>query len=264
MNVVFTDLDGTLLDQRTYSYEPARPALELLERRKIPLVFCTSKTRAEVEVWRRRLQNAHPFIIENGGAAFVPRGYFSFSIPDSIQRDGYDVVEFGDHYASLVEALCAASSDSRAKILSFHEMTAGEISDHCGLPLEDAQLARQREYDEPFELLEPEREPELLREIEKRGKRWTRGGRFYHITGNNDKAKAVRLLTELYGRPDKTLVTVGLGDGLNDAEFLAVVDVPFLIRSAMSDELQRRVPHGRLTDRPGPEGWNRAILDVIS
>jgi len=55
MHVVFTDLDGTLLDQETYSWEAARPALELLERQRIPWIIVTSKTRAEVEVLRREM-----------------------------------------------------------------------------------------------------------------------------------------------------------------------------------------------------------------
>ncbi|MCG7852909.1 MAG: HAD hydrolase family protein, partial [Methanosarcinaceae archaeon] len=48
--VVFTDLDGTLIDHDTYSYKAARPALAALKKQGIPLIFCTSKTRAEIEV----------------------------------------------------------------------------------------------------------------------------------------------------------------------------------------------------------------------
>lgn len=66
MQTVFTDLDGTLLDHETYSWEAARPALERLELSGIPWILVTSKTRAEVELWRKQLGNRHPFIIENG------------------------------------------------------------------------------------------------------------------------------------------------------------------------------------------------------
>ena len=66
---MFTDLDGTLLHPHTYSSDPARPALDTLKRLGIPVVFCTSKTRPEVELWRQRLGVTDPFIVENGGAA---------------------------------------------------------------------------------------------------------------------------------------------------------------------------------------------------
>jgi mannosyl-3-phosphoglycerate phosphatase len=46
--VVVTDVDGCLLDE-TYRWEPARPALDALKKRGIPLVLCSSKTRAEME-----------------------------------------------------------------------------------------------------------------------------------------------------------------------------------------------------------------------
>ncbi|MFQ5696467.1 MAG: mannosyl-3-phosphoglycerate phosphatase, partial [Terriglobia bacterium] len=46
--IVFTDLDATLLDHQTYSWAAAEPALRRLRLLGIPLVFCTSKTRAEV------------------------------------------------------------------------------------------------------------------------------------------------------------------------------------------------------------------------
>ena len=97
--VVFTDLDGTLLDHGTYSFEPARPGLEALLEAGIPLVFCTSKTRLETERWRRALANVHPFIVENGGAVYVPEGYFGSGVRFDRRDGGYDVLEFGRPYA---------------------------------------------------------------------------------------------------------------------------------------------------------------------
>ena len=55
--VVFTDLDGTLLDKKTYSFEAAREALTELRARNIPLIVVSSKTRAEIEPIRLELRN---------------------------------------------------------------------------------------------------------------------------------------------------------------------------------------------------------------
>ncbi|MCZ7625281.1 MAG: HAD-IIB family hydrolase [Candidatus Methylomirabilis sp.] len=93
--VIFTDLDGTLLDYKTYSFDPARDALEKVRQRGIPLVLCTSKTRAEVARYRQRLNNDDPFIVENGGAAFIPAGYFPFAYPYQRDVNGYHVIEYG-------------------------------------------------------------------------------------------------------------------------------------------------------------------------
>jgi mannosyl-3-phosphoglycerate phosphatase len=142
-------------------------------------------------------------------------------------------------------------------------MTAEEVSTLCQLPLEQAVLARQREYDEPFLILDPDRTGALVAAIEEQGRQWTKGGRFWHILGANDKALAVKALAGLFEKAYGPVVTVGLGDGLNDVPFLNVVTAPVLIRSSHSAELKSRVPHGQLTDRPGPAGWNDALLSMI-
>src|SRR5512143_2726927 len=95
--VIFTDLDGTLLHPKTYSFTEALPALELIRERGIHLVLCSSKTRAEIEVYRKRLHNEAPFIVENGGAIFVPVGYFIFPT-GSIRSGDYTISAFGKPY----------------------------------------------------------------------------------------------------------------------------------------------------------------------
>jgi mannosyl-3-phosphoglycerate phosphatase len=262
MLAVFTDLDGTLLDAGSYSFDAARPALARLREGGVPLILATSKTRAEVEWWRRRLANRDPFLVENGGAVFVPEGYFGEPVPRSIARGGYEVVEFGDRYERLVAALAEASRAAGCRVRGFHDMTAAEVAAACGLPFEQAALARSREYDEPFEVLDPDRETALALEIARLGRRHARGGRFHHITGNNDKGAAVRLLIELYRRRAGELNTIGLGDALNDVEMLNAVDRPVLIRSPLVERLRAAVPHGRVTALEGPAGWNEAILQM--
>lgn len=261
--MVFTDLDGTLLDHDTYAFEPALPALGLLARKSIPVVFCTSKTRAETEYWRARAGNASPFVVENGGAVFVPRGQFPFAAEGGVLRGAYEVLEFGAPYARLVAALKQAEQRSGCRTRPFHRMSAEEISTRAGLPLEQAVLAAQREYDEPFEILDPAREAALLAEIERLGFRWTRGGRFHHITGNNDKAAAVDTLAALYRRLYPEVITVALGDGLNDAAMLAAADQPVVMPSAHSARLLEMVPRARLAPEPGPAGWARVLLEMI-
>jgi mannosyl-3-phosphoglycerate phosphatase len=262
MLIVFTDLDGTLLDHKSYSFDAARPALALLKDMGIPLVLVTSKTRAEVEVWRERLDNHDPFIVENGGALYMPRNYFPLTLQAPAHRDGYAVIEFGAPYNELVETLRAASSESQCRVIGFHDMSIQEVSLRCGISMDLAVLAKRREYDEPFEVLDPCAD-QLLKCIESRKKQWTRGGRFYHILGANDKSHCVRLLTHFYQRAFGEVSTVGLGDGLNDARFLKAVDIPIVIKSAESSRLLAKVPRARLSDIPGSEGWNLAVMEIL-
>lgn len=69
---VITDLDGTLLDHETYSWAEASEAKEMLASRHIPLVMCSSKTVSEIQTFRASLEINYPFIVENGGAVYLP------------------------------------------------------------------------------------------------------------------------------------------------------------------------------------------------
>ena len=94
--IIFSDLDGTLLDQRRGdSFDEASPALEAVRDKGIPLILCSSKTRAEVEVIRGRMGNEDPYIVENGGAIFIPEGYFDFILERVRKEAGYLVIELG-------------------------------------------------------------------------------------------------------------------------------------------------------------------------
>ena len=261
MLIFITDLDGTLLDEN-YSYAPALPALKMLKELKIPLVLCTSKTRAEVEVCRRLLGNRHPFIIENGGALYIPERYFGQSINTPVHRDGYAVIEFGDPHSELIRALLKASAESACPVRAFHQMSIEEICARCGMSVDAATRAKKREYDEPFEILGGDSKP-LTDAIERQKKRWTRGGAFYHILGSNDKAHCVNLLIHFYTRIFGDVVSVGLGDGLNDAGFLDLVDIPILLESPTIKDLKKAVPRGRPSKCSGPRGWNTAVIEII-
>jgi mannosyl-3-phosphoglycerate phosphatase len=261
--VVFSDLDGTLLDPATYTFDEARPALDQLQAMRIPLVVSTSKTRAEVVPLREALGNHDPFIVENGGGICVPDGYFPFPIDGATLQGGTWVIPVGTDHAELARALAAAADETGVSVRGFAEMTDADVAAATGLDVREAGLARTREFDEPFEILDPARAPGLVAAIERRGYRHTSGGRFHHITGASDKGSAVRRLISLFARHLGRVRTVGLGDAPNDASFLNVVHIPILITSPRVTELQALVPHGRPTALAGPAGWNAAILDLL-
>ncbi len=258
--IIFTDLDGTLVDYETHSYAAALPALRRIVECSVPLVFCSSKTRAEMEEWRTSIGNAHPFIVENSAAIFIPAGYFPGS---GVERGGYRIIQLGEPRAALTEVLRSASVLTGTRILTFHDLSAEEVGQRYGIPHRLAILAVQREYDEPFEILDRERAPDLLAAIEQQGRRWTRSDRFFHITGQNSKAGAVQVLSRLYQNHVGPVTIYGFGDAMNDAEFLNAVDFPVLVRSLHVAEVHAAVPRAVLTDLPGPEGWNAKVLEIL-
>ncbi len=142
-------------------------------------------------------------------------------------------------------------------------MTVEEIAVHCDMTLDDASLAATREYSEPF-LCSRRAGNRPAARFPCHGLKMTRGGRFYHAQRHTGKGDAVRLLIDLYANFHTPVVTIGLGDGLNDEEFLRGVDHPIILKSAHSEELQRRLPRARATAEAGPAAWSQAILTLLS
>ncbi|SQI39636.1 Putative mannosyl-3-phosphoglycerate phosphatase [Serratia plymuthica] len=71
--LIFTDLDGSLLDHHSYCWQAAQPWLEQLAHTQTPLIIATSKTAAEVAPLQQQLGLSHwPFIAENGAQIVFP------------------------------------------------------------------------------------------------------------------------------------------------------------------------------------------------
>jgi mannosyl-3-phosphoglycerate phosphatase family protein len=235
-----------------------------MRRKGIPLILCSSKTKPEIEVYRRRLGNDHPFISENGGGVFIPEGYFPSFVEGEIQ-DGYRLIRFGSPYQELRNALTDLRERLAIKVRGFGDMSAQEIAALSGLTGSEAALAKMREFDEPFIFEGSGAQAEVfLQAIEARGYRWTRG-RFYHIIGENDKGRATTFLNGLYEKKYGPLRTIGIGDSLNDLSLLRSVDRPVLVRKENGTyEDGISLPDLIRADGIGPRGWNRAIMELLS
>jgi mannosyl-3-phosphoglycerate phosphatase len=262
--LVFTDLDGTLLEHKTYRFDAARPALRFLKERDIPLIICTSKTRAEVEKLRIELDQNHPFIPENGGGIFIPRGYFSFSFRHNREDERYLIIEFGTPYSELRAALSRMKKLYPGKIKGFGDLSAAEVARVCGFSLAEARLAKKRGYDEPFILEDSALEPQVEKQARALGFDVTRGSRFYHLLGDNDKGKAVSRLTAIYRQSGDTFITVGLGDSLNDLPMLRAVDRPALVQKPDGNyDPGVKLPGLFFAPGPGPEGFRVSVLRLV-
>jgi mannosyl-3-phosphoglycerate phosphatase len=261
--VIFTDLDGTLLDYYTYSCEMVMPLVIKLKRAGVAIVFCSSKTRAEQEVYRQRLGLDSPFIVEDGGAIFIDKGYFPFPYEHHRIIGDYQVIELGMPYKEIRRIIKEVRRQNNLAFQGFGDMNAVQVANLTGLDLASARLARKREYDETLSLTGSETEIRLiLSEIEEAGLSWSRGSRFYSVTGGNNKGKAVRILIELYNKKLGKIKTIGIGDSPNDEPMLAEVDVPVLVQKPGGFWEEIELPNLYKVEGVGPEGWVKAIKNL--
>jgi mannosyl-3-phosphoglycerate phosphatase len=261
-------LDGTLLDHHSYSWDGASPALRELKRRQIPLIFCTSKTRSEVKALRREIGNTHPFVVENGGALVIPAGYFPAVAPPAHRAKTYTLM-LGRPYDELVRELRAIARQTGVGVRGFHQMPAQEVARSSGLTVQEARMAQQRETGEPFTFQNAtpakiRRFQQLARE---RGYSVQRGGRFWHFSGDHDKAVALSALIGFYRLAWKVPIrTIALGDSDNDLLMLQLVDHPILMPKpdgSFANEVLAHVPKIFRAKTSGSTGWNQALLGAL-
>lgn len=260
--VVFTDLDGTLLDLFDYSYAPAIPMLAALKNASIPVVFCTAKTFAENEYYRKEMGIGDPFIVENGGAIFIPKNYFSF-LSKATDRGDYYVIELGVSYEKIRNVLMEIRKETGFKIKGFGDMTVLEIARDANLSVEMAELAKKKEYNESFIFDEPkEKENILFEKIREKGFNIIHGGRYYNIHGKDtDKGKAVKVLTKLFKKEYGEVMTIGIGDSANDIPMLKAVDKRAVVKNKKGGWLD--ISDAYKAKDEGPRGWAEFVELVV-
>jgi mannosyl-3-phosphoglycerate phosphatase len=262
--VIVTDLDGTLLDRDTYSYQRALPALNAAQSQGIPVIFCSSKTRAEQMIYREMLGVHDPFIVEDGGALLVEKGYFKSNVAFHRTIGDLHVVELGTAYETIRQVVEMVRSDTGIGLKGYGDMTPAEVAEVTGLDREAATLAMKREYQETLVSVHTPNELELMTNaFAQHGMRLTKGGRFLAVSGRHDKGAAVDVLKALYLREFGGARIVGFGDSHNDLSMLAAVDVPVLVQKAPGVWEDMGLPNLVRVDRVGPEGWSQFVFQYL-
>jgi mannosyl-3-phosphoglycerate phosphatase len=298
--LIFTDIDGSLLDFDSYKPGPAVRALEACRRAGVPVILCTSKPSAEVRVLRTILDLDTPYIVENGAAIFFPAGTgVAVAAQQLAELKKWDVstieMEDGETFtrllsgvarAGVVEALGEIAREVGMEVRGISEMTVAEITERTGLPSDQARAATMREFSEPFIVLKGPGDAgriertellELIRQAaERRGLACALGGRFFHLQGRHSKGTAVERAVACYSRAishpsgsdavdrKSLLRTMALGDAYNDLEMLAAVDEPVLIRRPDGTHAEGIAFPGLVrTEGVGPQGWFEAVMGAF-
>lgn len=262
--IIFTDLDGTLLNPDDYRYDAAIPVIETLKKRQIPLIFVTSKTRAEVESLHHALQLQDPFIVENGSGIFVPARSDRFWVSSPSQDDYLECL--GATYLQARQGLKAVSQQLGIQLRGFGDLSDLELQKKTGLSLEAVKLAKKRDFSEPF--LTPTEIPakQLTEVVRSQGFEVVVGDRFSHLIGSEaGKGKAVRWLVERY-QPvalSQPIVTIGLGNSPNDLGMLEAVDHPIIIPGYKGAHPQLQERGWEVAAAVGSQGWTTSVSQLI-
>lgn len=266
-NLIFTDLDGTLLDHYTYETEAAEETLVTLKFHDFPVIPTSSKTQQEIMLIRKQLNLTSPFIIENGAAVFIPVNYFEEQPQGTLLEGDYWVKSFSqkkEHWLALLgEYATGFSNDYQG----FSQLNDCQLAELTGLSIEQSAMAKMRQYSEPLNWIGSQQaKNEFIGIMTSKGATILQGGRFLHVSGESDKGLALRWLTEQYKKqnPQKELVTIALGDSNNDNAMLEEATIAIQIHSPVHDfpKLKRKDLVYQ-SHQYGPAGWAETLHDIL-
>jgi len=247
ISVLFTDLDGTLLDPEG-GLGAASAALARLRSLGVPVVPMTSKTEVELRAILPVLAAGGAGVFENGAGLVTPRGV--------------EVVPAALPVTVLRRKLADVARRRGIRVVPLDELTDDSLEALTGLRGAALAKARARVWDLPF--LAPDGGADVLEEemARDRALQLVLGGAFWHLSGRHDKADAVPRIREFFGRSGPT---VGLGDAPNDLRFLSAVDVPVVVPRAggPNRRLVSALPHARVAPEPGGAGWAAAVAALL-
>ncbi len=259
--LVFTDLDGTLLDHHDYNYTAALPAIEKLTALAIPIILNSSKTFAEIKSIRESMHNDDPFVVENGAVIFFRGGLFA----------GYDEplnqIMLGKPLSEIIPLIHKFRTNYKFNFQGFSDFSVDDVVNHTGLSAADAALALKRQASEPILWHDTQTNlqkfSQLLMEQELL---LVKGGRFFHIMGKHDKAQAMHWLVERYKLlANQPMISIALGDSKNDKLMLEQADYAAVIKKQDGSFLQLERPADQIfhSQQTAPAGWREAIETVL-
>jgi mannosyl-3-phosphoglycerate phosphatase len=116
----------------------------------IPIVWVTSRSRLQMDEPRRRFGHQHPFIAEDGCGVYLPEDYFHLRPSKTVRLGRFTCIPIAETLPAAFDALESLSEDTGIETVSLHSLAPRELEQNMGLPVREAVLARQRDFDALF------------------------------------------------------------------------------------------------------------------
>jgi mannosyl-3-phosphoglycerate phosphatase len=245
---VFTSIDGTLLDARTFDAGASRAAVRRLLAAGVPVIPVSVMTLDEIAPVAKDLGLQHAMIVEAGGAIARWTG------------NGWEVEACGPPAETLLDVVLDIENRSGVNLLVYSALGAEEASRLSGRTGEMLEASTHRCFSEPF-VIETGDLEDVKRAAAEIGFSVRRGRRFLHLCRAFDEGEAfARLRQEL-----QCNLAIGIGGAAVDAEFLMRTDVAIIVPGPDGEpdpELAASVPDARIAPAPGPAGWAAAMDEI--
>lgn len=264
MSTIFiTDLDGTLLGHDDFAFSAIREDFLAFLAAGVPIIPNSSKTRAEIAYFCRRLGVRLPFICENG-AALVNADLLGVNGVKDTPR----CVVAGRPVDELMsDWIMAIDYDLRRSCVFIDAIGTKEQTAVLGLSGDDLDRALAREYSVLFCFEGDDQAFARLRaQADRSGLSVHRGGRVCCLSARHDKSTFNSLIRDAHATGMATSSMIGFGDSENDVAMLCTVDVACVVPRPGAPVLQLPDPPKTviIAPLPAPEGWLIAAKEAVS
>jgi predicted mannosyl-3-phosphoglycerate phosphatase (HAD superfamily) len=173
-----------------------------LDHSGVPAVWVTSRTRLQMDEPRRNDGHTHPFIGEGGCAVFLPEDYFHLRPEKTLRLGRYTSMPIAQPQPAAQEALASLAEDTGVEAVPLRSLSPRELVQNSGLPARDAEMARQRDFDELFFFAGASDEDvtRFLAEARLRKLALRQHGVLWSLAVGASLQKCVRDLSKLYDR----------------------------------------------------------------
>jgi len=243
-----------------------------LEHAAVPNVWVTTRTRLQIDDPRRKLGHNHPFIAEGGSGVYLPESYFHLSPPKTVRLGRFTCVPIAEPQPAAAEALEELSADTGVATVALRSLSPRELAQNTGLPQREAELVRQRDFDELF-FFAGASEKDIQRFVQAgREKKYElrQHGVMWSLAIGASLKRCIQSLSKLYDRALRYHPTImGIAKSEESKELFAACDRSILLAEGNNEEESDASPQatrGARTRRYSlhdPEIW-QLILEQIA
>lgn len=116
----------------------------------IPMVWVSSRTRLQLDDPRRKIGHNHPFIAEDGCGVYLPEDYFHLRPEKSVRLGRFMCIPVAEEQPAAADALEALGEATGIDLVTLRSLSPRELAQNAGLASREAELLRQRDFDELF------------------------------------------------------------------------------------------------------------------
>lgn len=264
--VIFTDIDGTLLDSYFPDLNKAKKLVEKTIQNGIHLILCSSKTELEQDLIRSNIQLKEPFIVENGGATIIPLGYFKKSkFNHSKKFQNKYIIETGGSSFKIRSLLKKIRTKHKINFKGTSDLSIPELSKITKLSEDYAKRMITRKYSETIVQINSKDMPNFVINVEELGLKVIPGGQYFDITLGNDKGTAAKILMEIFRKEyENNVIFFGIGDSKNDESMLSLMNHSILVQKPDASWQNLSIDNLQKVKGIGTRGWEVALEIILN